>query len=310
MHLIKDDTRLANEVIKTLLYFDIFSYPLTSSEIYTYLQVSAGTPALLEASLQELINSHQIFKTGDLYSLHPGKRNIERRLKGNKEAEKWLEVARRQGRFIAHFPYVRAVMASGSLSKGYMDENSDLDFFIVTEPNRLWIARTLLVLYKRIFLFNSHKHFCVNYFVDTAHLEIEEQNLYTAIEIVTLIPLDNPQYYHLMLSSNAWLAKFLPNFRAMDQDTGEQHRRRIRTLLECLLNPFAKHLDRLFMRMSLRRWRKLYGRKYEKEDFDIAFKTQRHASKNHPNNYQRKILDLYQLKVAEYRRAPESHDYE
>src|SRR5690606_3777846 len=103
--------------------------------------------------------------------------------RGNLMANKFSDIARKKAKLISQFPFVRGVMASGSLSKGYADEKSDIDFFIITIPNRLWIARTLLVLYKRIFLLNSHKFFCVNYFVDEKHLGIEEKNLFTATEL-------------------------------------------------------------------------------------------------------------------------------
>ena len=55
-------------------------------------------------------------------------------------------------RLISKFPYVEGVGISGSLSKGYYDDDGDIDFFIITSPKRLWIARTFLILYKKLFL--------------------------------------------------------------------------------------------------------------------------------------------------------------
>ena len=100
-----------------------------------------------------------------------------------------MHKALRNARLIFHFPFTRAIMISGSLSKNYADEASDVDYFIIVKPGRLWIARTLLIIYKRIFLMNSKKYFCVNYFIDEDHLEIEEKNLFTAVELTTLIPI-------------------------------------------------------------------------------------------------------------------------
>ncbi len=117
-------------------------------------------------------------------------------------------------KLISRFPFVRAVLASGSLSKGYMDEKSDIDFFIITAPHRLWIARTLLVLYKRLFLGGSHKHFCVNYFVDEDHLEIEEKNLFTATELATVLPLYGAEQYKSLIKTNGWVRDFFPNYIA------------------------------------------------------------------------------------------------
>lgn len=296
----KDHIALEEQVLKTLLYFDLFSYPLKAGEVFQFLQSSSTNPDKIAECLGVLVDRRQIFQFGDLYSLHNNEKHIQRRLKGNREAEKWLKVAEKKAGFIARFPFVRAVMASGSLSKNYMDEKSDLDFFVVTESGRLWIARTLLVLYKRLFLKNSHKHFCVNYFVDASHLEIEERNLFTAVELATLIPLFNYACYEAMLTSNPWVYCQFPNYHPRPPRESDGRRSsRLQKLCELLLRPFAPWLDVFFMKISARRWQRLYGEQYSKEDFDIAFKTRRHVSKNHPNYYQKKILDLYNTRLAE-----------
>ena len=85
------------------------------------------------------------------------------------------------------FPFVRGVFLSGSISKGFMSESDDIDYFIITAPGRLWLTRTLLILFKKIFLFNSFRNFCLNYFIDSENLYIPEHNRYTATEIVFLI---------------------------------------------------------------------------------------------------------------------------
>ena len=312
MHDTRHDIDLGGHVLKTLLYFDIFSYPLNEKEVFKFLKMKLFSEEVLAKCLHDLTESKHIYRFGDLYSLHPDENNVHRRVRGNAEAEKWLKVAMRKAKFIAAFPFVRGVMASGSLSKGYMDDNSDLDFFIVTAPGRLWIARTLLVLYKRIFLLNSHKEFCVNYFVDEKHLEIEEKNLFTATELITLIPLYNPQCYGSLLAANLWVNNFFPNCsfeapRDSPADTGGILRR----FFELILSPVATVLDKLLMSISRRRWTRIYSGRYSAEDFDVAFKTRRYVSKNHPNYFQKNILERYEQKLTEFRsRLPQLTTHE
>ena len=292
---------LEEHVLKTLLYFDIFSYPLKASEILKFLGGRQTCQQEVVKCLNGLAEKQHVYRFGDLYSLHPDEENIRRRIKGNAEAEKWMEVAVRKARFIGSFPFVRAVMASGSLSKGYMDEKSDLDFFIVTAPGCLWIARTTLVIYKRLFLRNCHKEFCVNYFVDTKHLEIEEKNLFTATELVTLVPLYNQSAYQAVINSNPWVKAFFPNLKAQASDSilrKEPHL--LQKLSEILLLPVAPWLDHWFLRVSLSRWKRLYGKSYTKADFEIAFKSKKHVSKNHPNHFQKRVLEQYECKLAEF----------
>jgi hypothetical protein len=75
------------------------------------------------------------------------------------------------------------------LSKNFADERADIDYFVVTKANRLWIARTLMHLFKKLtFLVGKQHYFCMNYFVDEEALTIQEKNLFTAVEVATLIP--------------------------------------------------------------------------------------------------------------------------
>lgn len=287
------------QIICTLLYYDIFNYPLKPEEIFRFLRVSSRDESVILLRLNYLKDQGLVFQFGNFCSLKNNNAAIERRLKGNREAEKYLVLAQKQAMLISKFPFVRGVLASGSLSKGYMDENSDLDFFIITSPKRLWISRTLLVMYKRIFLFNSHKHFCVNYFVDEDHLQIEEKNLFTATELATVIPLYGSQQYEDLHKANIWLRNFFPNYTKRNANGVPASKLSFgKRLIEKILNIFfADHLERYFLRKTLDRWKRLYQKDYSAGDFKVAFKSKSYAAKNHDKNFQRKVMDLYEEKL-------------
>jgi hypothetical protein len=293
------DNETSQSAIKALLYYDIFNYPLTSNEIFSTLSTNHTTEKEIQVALNKLCEEGYIYKFENFYCVQNNEALIERRKKGNQEADKLMHLAQRKAKFIHLFPFVRSVMASGSLSKNYMDDKSDLDFFVITAPGRLWIARMLLILYKRIFLLNSHKHFCINYFVDEDHLEIEEKNIFTATELATLIPLAGKSYYPLLFQTNKWISKFLPNHPSLDKkEFVEISDKKVSTIFERILNFFgADHLDTFFMNLTFKRWKRVYEKKYSPTDFQIAFKTKKHVSKNHPNFYQKKIVDLYKEKL-------------
>jgi hypothetical protein len=288
-------------ILHTLLYYDIFNYPLKADEIFQFLSTNHIDVNFID-ELTLLARNGLIYQFGEFFTLQNDNSIISRRTAGNAAAKKYLVLAKKKARLIAAFPFVRAVMASGSLSKGYMDEHSDLDFFIVTEPGRLWIARILLVMYKRLVLFNSHKYFCVNYFVDTQHLEIEEKNLFTATELATVIPLYGAEYYKRLYESNQWLKKFFPNHSPRSTEGVVTSKiNLIKKLAERLINlMFAERLNNFFMTITLNRWKRIYQRDYSKSDFQVAFKTKSYASKNHPRHYQRKIMDLYEEKLKQF----------
>jgi hypothetical protein len=295
-------TRLDEQILRTLLYFDIFNYPLRSEEVLKFLGIPALDKSIVTSRLNILHDQNIIFRFDEFFSMKNDGSYVERRISGNKEAEKYFVVAERTASFISKFPFVRSVMASGSLSKGYMDKDSDLDFFIVTAPKRLWIARTLLVLYKRIFLANSHKYFCVNYFVDEEHLEIEEKNLFTATELATVIPLYGSQQYGKLQAVNSWLNEFFPNYiprsvAGVPALKVSWIKKNVENLLSIF---FGDTLEKYLQRKTLSRWKKLYEKNYTASDFKVAFKSKSYASKNHPRNFQRTIIDVYDEKLRSF----------
>src|SRR5688572_29140158 len=298
-------TRLDEQILRTLLYYDIFNYPLRTDEVVRFLGIK-GSETVIASRLSYLRDQQTIFQFGELFSMKNKDDSAKRRIKGNTEAEKFLVLAKNKSKLISSFPFVRAVMASGSSSKGFMDEKSDLDFFVVTAPNRLWIARTLLVLYKRLFLFNSHKYFCVNYFVDEEHLEIEEKNLFTATELATVIPLWGAEHYTNLHKANGWLINFFPNYQQRSlKDVPATSNSIIKRFLEnCISSLFGNALEKYFQEKTLARWKQQYEKNYSASDFKVAFKSKAYASKNHPRNYQRSVIDIYEDKLRSFGLLP------
>jgi hypothetical protein len=301
-------TDLITPVIRTILYFDIFNYPLELEEIQRFLGVKISREDL-EDILESLVRKEYIFRQDVYYSMKPGMEHIHRRISGNSKAEQMLPKAQQRAELITRFPFVKAVFASGSLSKGYMDEKSDLDFFIVTTPGRLWVARILLVIYKRIFLGNSHKEFCVNYFIAADHLQIEEKNHFTATELATVIPLTGKKYYPQLMRENQWLFDFFPNY--ILRPTPGQHEIApwYKKMLEWGLSLFGgKLLDNFCMWLTQKRWERLYRSSYSRPDFNVAFKSRKDVSKNHPRHFQKKVTDLLEEKWKVFAKnfSPES----
>ena len=80
-------------VLRTLLYFDIFNYPLTLPEIMNFSgsHIPSGKSCALE--IERLLEDGLIYKFDEFHSLHNDRQMIERRLKGNQEAAKCIPLA-------------------------------------------------------------------------------------------------------------------------------------------------------------------------------------------------------------------------
>lgn len=303
------DIGLENAILRTLSYFDIFSYPLNTSEILNFLPERASLYEL-EKALHQLMVENEITQVGDLYSLQSDDKLFTRRRNGNALADSLFPRVRKKAHLIFKFPFVRAVMASGSFSKNFMDEHSDFDFFIVCAPNRVWISRMLLVIYKKIFLKNSHRHFCVNYFIDETHLEIDEKNIFTATELATVVPLTGPtQYDRLMNSNHSWLTKYFPNYQQrIVSGRDDQHPTFKKGLEKFIDLTIGDLLNRIFKKITLDRWIKAYSHLYTPSDFRLAFKSTDSVSKNHPRNFQKKVLDEFHLRTNRVTKRIEAYE--
>lgn len=289
---------LEKSIIKTLAYYDIFGYPLTLKEIFFYLDTNSVSKEQLHSEVDSLLIKNIIYKKNDYYLLNPEYNYISKRVEGNRRAEKKMKIANRFSKIISFFPFVRAVFLSGSISKGFMDEKADIDYFIITKKHRLWLARFLLVLFKKIFLLNSYKFFCINYFISEDNLEIEEKNIYTATELVTLIPTYGSNVYNDFYTANAWVKNYCPNYPKRDIINVSQSKMKLtQKFIEPFLNnKFGERLDNYFLRMFLSFDKKRYG-ELDKETFELAFKSRRNVSKHHPQYYQKRVLKALNHKI-------------
>ena len=285
------------ETLKAILYFSIFRYPLKIEEIHSYTNNSTLDETSNE--LQHLMDEKILTKIDDFYVYAKDLESVTKRLSGNLQAKKALVKAKERAAFISKFPYVEAVGVSGSLSKGYYDNESDIDFFVITTPNKLWICRTLLMLYKKIFLLNSRKYFCVNYFISANHLEIEEQNRFTATEMKTLIPMQGAAVFEKFYENNKWVnayfSKFNPDLSAVPNTENPFLTKAIQFILD---NRIGMSIDAAFKKITLRKWKSKF-RFMNTEDFNIALKSTKNISKHHPSNFQKKVILSLNDKIEE-----------
>ncbi len=289
------------------MYFSLFQHPLTEEEIHAFSEVASKEQ--IKKELDELVKDKVLFKINDFYLFEDDKSQVNRRLSGNQMAKDIQEKANNVSKLISKFPYVEGVGISGSLSKGYYDEEGDIDFFIITSPKRLWIARTFLILYKKVFLLNSKKYFCVNYFISTNSLEIDEKNRFTATELTTMIPMYGNGSFHSFYEQNKWVNSFLPNktvAEGLSKINPIKKPISTRTVEGVLNTKIGDWLDSFFLKITYKKW-KIKFEKLEEKHFNIALKSTKDISKHHPLNFQRKVIKRLNKKYDELKEKHNIH---
>lgn len=291
------NSQIKTNIIESLLYSEVFSYPLSSQEIIKF---NLGNELDTKNALKDLVSAKLVGQQENLFFVNEKLNKVDFRIKGNINAQRLMPKAYRKAKFINKFPFVEGVGISGSLSKGVMHDDGDFDFFIITKANRLWIARTFLVMYKKLFLFNSKKYFCVNYFIDSQNLEIEEKNIFTATEIATLIPASG-KVLDDFFAANNWVQNYYPNAQhAAVKQVLSKKPFWSRSTSKILQGNFGERLDQKFFSMTLRRWRSKFDT-FEDEKFQLTMKSRKYISKHHPSDFQNKVLSKYNDLVKEYK---------
>jgi len=285
-----------------MAYFDLFQYPLAIEDVCWYLETEASQEDVRQ-EIETLVREGRLFRSGPFYSLQNDPALATRRLRGEAHADELLVIANRGARLLYQFPFVLGVCISGSLSKRCADEKADIDYFIVTKSNRIWIARTLLHLFKKLTYLRGRQHrYCMNYIVDEEALEIKEKNIFTAIELLTLMPVCGNGGLTRFFQANEWTSQYLPHYNDRPRMTQVEHRSSLlkRAVEKLFENRLGDRLESYLRRLTDRR----YQQKTERGDVNtkgdpMALQCEEHSSRPNPEYFQQRILGKYQRRLRE-----------
>lgn len=281
-------------ILKTILYSDIFNYPLTLEQVTHYL--------INNKSLQPYEVEKSVKKAADFVKEYNGyiflknkKKLLLTRERRIRESEKKLIIAKNVTFFLSFLPSVYFIGISGGLSLKNVEENDDIDFFIITARDTIWITRFLLLLILEFLGLRRKKSsivaknkICLNMLVEETHMEIEQKDLYTAHEVIQVFPLAQYQnYYQKFLNSNKWITKYLPSSLKQNKNyTDNKNINFIRSWSIILLrsiNPIAKKIQLILM--TKQRTNEVIKDNY------IAF---------HPLDFRSEVLAKYKKKLQQY----------
>jgi predicted nucleotidyltransferase len=217
---------LEKSILATIAYFDIFNYPLTEVEIWKWLWFENSKVSNLWEIEQTLKNS-EILKSlmsnnRGFYFLKNREELVEIRERRYVLSEKKVKRAKRVAGFLKVIPGIKMIAVCNSLAWTNAREESDIDFFIVTAPNRIWTARFWAAGFLQIFGLRPNKNnardkICLSFFVDEDSLNLEpltvsRSDVYLVYWVSQLAPLfDCGGIYQKFWQANTWVKKFLPN---------------------------------------------------------------------------------------------------
>lgn len=247
--------------VRSVAYADVFQYPLRVAEVHRYLHgVSATLEMTAEALARCSARGNPLSHRDGFYTL-PGREHlVELRRRRAANAKLLWPAALKYGRLIAGLPFVRMVAVTGSLAWDNVDRGADIDLLIVTEPDRLWVARWLVAALARVAK-RDGAPLCPNYVVSKRALVLAERNLYCAYELAGMIPIAGLGMHRRLRRANSWALSYLPNAVETARPPVSVHRAAPRRALagiarlgaKTLRSPLGGVLERLEMGYRIRK---------------------------------------------------------
>lgn len=206
---------LKESILKTIAFFDIFSFPLTAEEIKEHLY-NYKKPIHIKEIKGTLAEMENIEKVHDYYVLNGREKLVDLRRSRKFISEKFWARVRQYGQYIVQVPFVEMIAVCNNLAYDNAAESSDIDLFIVIKRGRMWLARLIITLILQFFGVRRYGskiagRFCLSFFVtpkklDMKPLLLRPEDPYMAYWTKLIKPIYGKDMYSKFVDENkGWL---------------------------------------------------------------------------------------------------------
>jgi len=175
---IKPEADIKEAIIRMVVFFDLFDYPLSALEIKENLNMDLP----LEKIWALLPDITELSCRDGFYFLK-GRDDIllTRRERHNYSLRK-IKIARKFCRLFGLLPFIKVIALSNSIGQFNLRDGSDIDFFIITAPRRIWLTRLYCaglakVLNSRPSAENKRDKICLSFYLSSDNLNLDNLKL-------------------------------------------------------------------------------------------------------------------------------------
>lgn len=258
-------TEAEDAIVRSVLYAALFDYPLTLAQLRQTLVGVRMTASDILATARESPSLAVLIDSADGYVFPAGCSHfLNIRRSREARSRRFLLEHQLLLRMVAACPWVRLVALSGSIAHLNLDAGGDLDLFIVTRGQHVWMTAVLVVLLSK--LLGRRRTLCANFIVADTALRFSCRDLFTANQIIGLKPVAGGPVFEALLEANPFVHDHYPNFHSADavsprvrRDTG---RGWFKAICESVLHVPAMAAERIcrksygaYLRRRSERWR-------------------------------------------------------
>jgi glycosyltransferase involved in cell wall biosynthesis len=198
---------------KTFVYSGIFNSGIKEDKLHEQL----FDRKISKSDLNRIIDN---YKSGNIITEKNGRLYLNNLVKGfYQENTKPLDhnKSRKILGFLNKLPFISLIAFSGGTAIYGITNHDDIDLFIITKPNALYIVYLIIHLYSKII--NSRNELCANFLIDETNLEIMNvHDFYTAHQIITLSGFKNEKMLGHFIFRNSWINNYFPNYKIKNEE--------------------------------------------------------------------------------------------
>ncbi len=221
---------LKKAIREVIVFFDLFNYPLTIFEIWKYLRIKCDLDDVI-AMEEDLSNDPIIESRKGFYFLQGSNINIDIRNKRYNYTHRKFKRAMRIARIFRFIPWIKMIAVVNIIGPHNLGDNSDIDFFVITQKKRIWLTRFLCVLITKILRlrpkpYNVRDKICLSFFISENLFNLKEFmlrenvldsngfDIYFVYWLAGLTPIyERGRVYKKFIQANGWIRSYLPNWQ-------------------------------------------------------------------------------------------------
>jgi len=245
-NLIENNFRLKEAIVKAVAFFDLFDYPLTSKEIWQNLSVKCELNEVMEAlekmawkfPIPAFVKGGVVEHKNGFYFLAGRGAIMEERFKRYNFTHRKFKRAVLIAGIFKFIPWIKMIAVGNLLGAHNLKNSSDIDFFIIAEDKKIWLARFFCAGLAKILGLRPRAGYardkiCLSFYtsdkaMDLSGLMLENpldppfegrqtQDIYFTYWLAGLTPIyDIGGEYEKLVKANQWLYTSLPNWQPVE----------------------------------------------------------------------------------------------
>jgi len=263
----EENKAVKKAILKTVAFFDLFDYPLTSYEIWRYLLfVNTSLDNVIE-NLDDQENIKNISNKNGFYFLINRENIIKTRHNRYNFSYHKQKIAKKIAKIFRLIPWIKMIAVGNIVGSHNLKDESDIDLFIITKKSRIWLTRFFCVLIIKVLNLRPQKNnkrnkICLSFFISEQNLNLQELvltkelnnkdiDIYFIYWLIGLVVIyDSDIVYKNFVQDNNWLDKYLPNYSFKQKNLIDIEK--IEKIKSSNINKFLNFLEDVVKKIQLK----------------------------------------------------------